>query len=263
MSKPLNNFVFFGGRIFGYRCLKVLLELNLRPAIVVVNTDEKRKPPDKSTSILKLALDEGLSIMDFKQLVSKNGLKTLKVLSPSVGFCAFFPRIIPTSVFHLFKLGITNIHFSLLPEHRGQFPTVYAIFEGQNKTGVTLHWINEEVDLGDIILQETIKITYADTGKSLFTKCLEKGVDCFERQISFYKHNSWPESQIQNKLKASKSPVRIHLPNEGKINWSWSGERIRNFIRAMTFPPYDIAEFSIGNNCYEIRSKNNQGNKPN
>lgn len=256
MSKPLNNFVFFGGRILGYLCLNLLVEAGLRPAIVVINPDDTGEGSEQSPSLLKLAQDKGLSVMDFKQLVSENGQKVLKDLSPSVGFCAFFSRLLPASVIQLFHIGITNLHFSLLPEYRGQYPTVYAIFEGRKKTGVTLQWINEKADLGDIILQETIEISNTDTGRSLFMKCLEKAVDFFERQICFYKDHSWPDPQVQDPGKAALSPVRMHLPNRGEIDWCWSGDQIRNFIRAMSYPPHSVAEFSIGDTRFEIRHQN-------
>ena len=196
-----------------------------------------------------------LLVMQLKQITSEEGLNILKELSPSVGFCAFFSRLIPISVIKTFKLGITNIHFSLLPEYRGQYPTVYAIFEGKNETGVTLHWINDQADLGDIILQERIEISNSDTGYALFLKCLDKATYIFERQISFYNNHSWPASKVQDINKSTCSPVRKNLPNNGQINWNWEGKKIRNFIRAMSFPPHIIAEFSIGDTRFEIRHK--------
>jgi len=252
MLKPENNFVFFGGNILGFRCLKLLINANLHPSLVVVNPDDKGEHSDHLPSVLKLSNENGLSVIGLKQLLSKDGINKLKTISPSVGFCAFFSRLIPKSVIQNFDLGITNLHFSLLPELRGQYPTVYAIFEGRKETGVTLHWINEEVDLGDIILQEKVKILHTETGYSLFNKCLDIAENLFKKQIIYFQKNSWPEKRSQDLAKAALSPIRKQLPNDGKIDWNWNGKQIRNFIRAMSYPPHTIAKFSIGEKKFEI-----------
>ena len=255
MLKRTNNLVFFGGRILGYQCLHLLLASDLKPALVVINPDDNGEDSENTPSLKKLAEENDILVKRLKQLTSEKGLKFLKSLSPSVGFCAFFSRIIPSSVIKNFDLGITNLHYSLLPEYRGQYPTVYAIFEGKKETGVTLHWISDQTDLGDIILQEKIKISTSDTGYSLFMKCLSKATIFFEKQIRFYSDNTWPVSIAQDREKAKNSPLRKNLPNNGQINWNWKGNKIRNFIRAMYFPPHNIAEFSIGNTNFEIRHK--------
>ena len=221
--------------------------------MVVVNPDDTGHDSAHSPSLLRLARTEGLEAIGFTQLVSDEGRRRLKALSPSVGFCAFFSRLLPASVIQLFDLGITNLHFSLLPEYRGQYPTVHAIFEGRTQTGVTLHWINEAADLGDVILQETVEISDTDTGRSLFGKCFLKATDIFERQLGFHSEGSWPVPRPQDRDAAACSPVRMDLPNHGQIDWSWSGTQIRNFIRAMSFPPHSVAEFSVGDTRFEIR----------
>lgn len=71
------------------------------------------------------------------------------------------------------KMGCINIHFGMLPKYRGIQPIMHAILNGENEFGVTVHYIDEKLDSGDIIMQEKIKITEKDTLDTLYPKAFE------------------------------------------------------------------------------------------
>ncbi len=131
------------------------------------------------------------------------------------------------------RLFALNIHGSLLPKYRGRTPHVWAIINGENKTGITVHKIDEGVDTGDILLQKEINIEEKDTGNDILQKynliypeLVEESIKLvIKNKANFYK---------QNNLKATYFGKRT--PNDGEINWNWSKERIYNWVRAQASP---------------------------
>lgn len=136
-----------------------------------------------------------------------------------------------------------NIHGSLLPKYRGRTPHVWSIINNETYTGVTAHIINENCDTGPIVKQEKIKITEFDTGATL----LGKFSPVYMRMISellYEAEEGLIVAKEQDETKATYFNKRT--PDDGKINWSWHKERIRNWIRAQAYP-YPGA-FSVVNN---------------
>ena len=81
----------------------------------------------------------------------------IKKLSPDIIIVSSFNQIIPKPIISIPKLGVINIHPSLLPKYRGATPTVWALMNGEKETGVTIHFIEDErIDNGNIITQSRL-----------------------------------------------------------------------------------------------------------
>lgn len=137
-----------------------------------------------------------------------------------------------------------NFHGSLLPKYRGRTPHVWAIINGENQTGITAHIIDEGCDTGDIILQQKIPITSNMTGNDILKKFRNLYPGIVEKII---------EKAAAHKMTAYKQDhskatfFGKRTPEDGMINWEWSKERIRNWVRAQSHP-YPGA-FSFHNNA--------------
>jgi methionyl-tRNA formyltransferase len=244
------SILFFGGSILGCRSLKALLEEGLPPVLVITNPEDRGIDEPMRPSVQKLALELGLSQMGFKEFV-KEGYKNIS--PPSIGFSAFCSRIIPLHIIQFCQKGITNLHFSLLPKYRGQFPTVYAIFNGDKETGVTLHWIDPGTDSGAIIEQTRVPIVCHETGESLFNQCLDAAVGLFRTQLGYLKRDAWPSPISQDPVSVNQNPIHFELPNQGAVDWNWSGEKIHNFLRALYHSAYPMPQLRIGDKLFELR----------
>lgn len=126
-----------------------------------------------------------------------------------------------------------NIHGSLLPKYRGRTPHVWAIINGENETGITAHLIAEGVDRGAIVKQIKIPIREQDKGVDILTKFQVLYPKLIDSVLSDIKENRI-ELITQDETKATYFGKRT--PADGKINWEWSKERIRNWIRAQSKP---------------------------
>jgi methionyl-tRNA formyltransferase len=236
--------IFIGGKQLGVNCLKGLLKLNIRPELVMGNPDDQGEDNTLHDSLLKQAGLENLKTVPEKKLSDPEIISSFNQIQPEIIFCIGGIRLIPKEILEIPKLGCINIHPALLPKYRGRYSTVHAIFNGESHTGVTLHWMDEGIDSGPIIFQETIDIEPNDTAKTLWEKFTVKGESLFKAFLELWLSGNTIPSKTQDESQATYYPKG--LPNGGEIDWSWSGEKIRNFIRAMTFEPFPPPQFKIG-----------------
>ena len=237
--------VFIGGKQIGKNCLELLLKYKIKPALVIGNKDDMGEDDQIHESVIKFAKNSGLKIIDNKPVKDPEVIKMIKNISPEIIFSIGGMQIIPKEVINTPKLGVLNIHPALLPKYRGRYSTVHAIFNGEKETGVTAHWMDEGIDTGSIIMQKSYPIEDNDTAKEVYNKFTEIGTTLFEDFLKLWISEKKIKATPQDESQATYYPKG--LPNNGKIDWKWNGEQIRNFIRAMTFEPYPPVDFNLGN----------------
>jgi methionyl-tRNA formyltransferase len=126
-----------------------------------------------------------------------------------------------------------NIHGSLLPKYRGRTPHVWAIINNEVETGITAHVIDEGCDTGDIIRQMKIIIDNEDTGASILQKYKDLYITLVENVLLDYSDGTIVFTR-QDESKATYFGKRT--PDDGRIDWNWSVERIINWVRAQAYP---------------------------
>jgi methionyl-tRNA formyltransferase len=126
-----------------------------------------------------------------------------------------------------------NIHGSLLPKYRGRTPHVWAIINNEKETGITAHKIDRDCDTGDIIRQIKIEIEENDTGASILAKYESLYLSLIESVLSDIKSNK-VNAVRQDHTMATYFGKRT--PEDGRIDWNWQKERIRNWVRAQADP---------------------------
>ena len=165
--------------------------------------------------------------------------------------------IIESDLIGIPKKYAINIHGSLLPKYRGRTPHVWAIINGEFETGITAHLIDKDVDAGDIIRQLKVPIHRDDTGASilnkfgkLYPKFIEMVLsDVLSDNLSFTKQDNTIATYFGKRT-----------PKDGRINWNWCKERIRNWIRAQAKPYPGAFTFYNNNKIIVHRAEfNNHG----
>jgi len=126
-----------------------------------------------------------------------------------------------------------NIHGSLLPKYRGRTPHVWAIINGENKAGITAHIIDSGCDTGKIIRQIEIPIELDDTGSTMLDKYNEEYYPLVKRILRDVDDN---QLNLREQNEAEATFFGKRTPTDGEIDWSWTKERIRNWVRAQANP---------------------------
>lgn len=240
----LRTNVFIGGKQIGVNCLRELLRKNVPPALVIVNLDDVGEDTWHE-SLFRIACSYGLPTISGKKVRDTDVVDKIRKLQPEIIFAIGGMQIIPKDVLKIPALGCLNIHPALLPKYRGRFSTAHAIFNGEEYSGATLHWMDEGLDSGPIIMQKKVRIEEDDTGRTLYDKVLnDAGGKLFSHFLDLWLSGEEIKSIPQNENQATYYPK--DLPGGGKIDWSWDGKKINRFIRAMTFPPFPPPSFAIG-----------------
>lgn len=141
------------------------------------------------------------------------------------------------------KFGIVNLHPAPLPEYRGCNSYAHAIMNGDKYYRVSLHYVNEGIDNGPVVGQNTIKILDSDTGFSLYEKAQTSALGLFKEHansiIADAKKGEKYPSRKQDESKA-KYYKRDSLSNK-EAHLSWEAKKLINFVRALDFPPFEPA----------------------
>lgn len=161
--------VFMGTPVFGIPVLEALLK-HYKIKAVVTQPDKKSGRDGKVliSPIKRLANDNTLLVVQPENL--KEQYDEVLSLEPDLIITCAYGQILPKEIIDYPRLGVVNIHASLLPKLRGAAPIHHAIIDGYNKTGITLMYSDTKMDEGDIIYQRQIEITNEETASSLHDK---------------------------------------------------------------------------------------------
>ncbi len=161
--------VFMGTPEFAVPILEALIE-NTNVILVVTQPDKEvgRKREIKFSPIKEVALKNNIEV--FQPIKIRNDYNHILDLKPDIIITCAYGQIIPSELLYKPKYKAINVHASLLPKLRGGAPIHHAIIDGYDKTGITIMYMNEHMDEGDIISQEEIKILDTDNVGTLHDK---------------------------------------------------------------------------------------------
>ena len=170
------NIVFMGTPDFSVPVLKMLIE-NTNVLLVVTQPD-KIVGKDKTVSfnpVKKLALEENIPV--FQPMRIRKDFEKLKNLDIDLIVTCAYGQIIPKEVLDMPKYGCINVHASILPKYRGAAPIQWCLFNNDDVTGVTIMYMDEGMDTGDIIKIKEIPILDSDNVGTLHDKLSKLGCD--------------------------------------------------------------------------------------
>jgi methionyl-tRNA formyltransferase len=180
--------------------------------------------------VVELARERGIPLLQPQRLKDPEVVSWVQERKPDLITVVAYGRIIPPEIFQLPPLGTINVHPSLLPRHRGPSPIPFAILCGDTETGVTVMYLSEEMDAGDILLQRRIPIDPEDTARTLEGKLAQLGARALLEAIALIREGRAPRIP-QDPAKAT--VTRKLVKEDGRIDWSRPGEWICRLVRAM------------------------------
>ncbi len=227
-SRP--RIVVFAYSEVGHACLKALLDRGENVVCVYTHEDN----PDESLwfpSVAKLAAEHSLLVRT--EELSGADRPPFSSHRPDLIFSFYYRNLIPKSILDLAPLGAFNMHGSLLPRYRGRAPINWAVLNGEEKTGATLHAMVEKADAGDIVDQEAVDIGPDDTAATVQSRVTKAAVTVLVRQLENLKSGRAPRIP-QDSSKATVFGRR--RPEDGSINWNWPAKRVHDLVRAVSRP---------------------------
>jgi methionyl-tRNA formyltransferase len=183
--------------------------------------------PLLNPSTIQLAWQHDIPVYEVGQLRHAQTLSTLAVLAPDVAFVSCFSKRIPKILLDLPTHGFLNLHPSLLPAYRGPQPLFWCFQQGETNTGVTLHFMDEGFDTGDIAFQEHIPFADGLSGDEADLLCGERGGVMMVQTLKQLSVGTLPRQPQGATFTYHPSPTAADF----RIPTSWSARRAFNFMR--------------------------------
>ena len=168
--------IYMGTPEFSATVLKGLIE-NYKIRAIVTQPDKKvgREQKELSPPVKQVGIDNTILVLQPNKIMDE--YQPLKDMEPDLIITCAYGKILPREILELPRLGCINVHASLLPKLRGGAPIHRAIINGYTKTGVTIMYMDEKMDEGDMISQKETEITETETAETLHDKLSVIGRD--------------------------------------------------------------------------------------
>ncbi len=160
-------------------------------------------------------------------------VERIRALAPEIMFSFYYRHMISPAILAIPAQGALNLHGSLLPHYRGRAPVNWAILKGEQQTGVTLHYMVEKPDAGEIVAQRAVPIAFEDTARAVYAKLEGAARELLDDALPKIKTGT--HDRLPNRIEDG-SYFGGRRPQDGHIDWSGPAERIYNLIRAVTHP---------------------------
>lgn len=234
------NIVFMGTPDFSVPVLKMLIENT--NVIMVVTQPDKIVGKDKTVSfspVKKLAIEENIPV--FQPIRIRKDFEELKNLDIDLIVTCAYGQIIPKEILDMPKYGCINVHASILPKYRGSAPIQWCLFNNDDVTGVTIMYMDEGMDTGDIIKIKEIPILVSDNVGTLHDKLSVVGRDLLFDVLPtiFDKSNA----RIKQGDNYTMAPM-IKREDE-RLNFNEEGKKIIGKIKGLN--PWPLANIIINN----------------
>ncbi|MGD7043632.1 methionyl-tRNA formyltransferase [Jeotgalibacillus proteolyticus] len=230
--------IFMGTPDFSVPILNQLIEDKMDVIAVVTQPDRPsgRKKIMTPPPVKVEALSRNIPVIQPEKLKGSEELQRIVSLEPDIIVTAAFGQLLPPELLAAPKLGCINVHASLLPELRGGAPIHHAIMQGKKETGITIMYMAEKLDAGDIISQIKVEITEQDNVATLHDKLSRAGADLLSQTLPSIAEQS-AERREQNHAEATFA-WNIKREEE-QIDWTRSQTEIYNQIRGLY--PWPVA----------------------
>lgn len=240
--------LFFGNVGVSRRCLEEIILTRNVNITGVCCSKELSAWRSNEYSVYEYCKQNNLPIFEMEELHDINF---------DVGFSVRYNRLIPKRLIDNSKFGIFNIHGGILPEYRGPYSDIHSIINGEKEYGVTLHFIDEGADTGDIVDILKIPIEPNDTGMSLHRKSEQLCFDILQRNIDTIlagQAKGTPQTSYIKSGHICREYKKIDCRNIKNIGFmDLNSDKALRIIRAFDDPTHEPAYTIINGNRVFLR----------
>jgi methionyl-tRNA formyltransferase len=243
--------VFIGTGEIGLPALDALLNSEDELVGVVTQPDKPvgREQRIEPTPVKAVIAKTTIPILQPTRIKDQSSIAAIRAFKPDVIVVMAYGQILPPDVLTIPRVACLNLHASLLPHWRGAAPIQAAIAAADRETGITVMYMDEGLDTGDILLQQKIEIRPEETGGSLHDRLAQAAPGALIESLRLLVVGNAPRIP-QDNTHATYAPKLKR--EDGQINWSESAEVIERKIRA--FNPWPGAFMKLNDQKLKIFS---------
>lgn len=232
--------IFMGTPEFAVASLDALVKAGCNIVAVITAPDKPggRGMQLQQSAVKKYAVENSLHVLQPEKLKNPDFLEELRSLKADLQIVVAF-RMLPEVVWNMPPMGSVNLHGSLLPEYRGAAPINWAVINGEKETGVTTFKLKQEIDTGDILLQESFPIAEEDDAGAVHDRMKDMGAALLLKTIK-----GLADGSIKDRPQATGNNQTVkHAPKifteTCKIDFEKTTAEVYNLIRGLS--PYPAA----------------------
>ena len=225
--------VYLGSPDFAVLPLRKMVEAGYEIAAVYTQPDRARGKRGKEllpTPVKAAALEMGLTVHTPARINEPEVLAQMAAYEPDLIVVVAFGQLLKKELLDIPALGCVNIHGSLLPEYRGAAPIQRAVMDGKKESGVTIMYLDEGMDSGDMILKQVIPFDPDETFGTLHDKLQDAGAELLMQALPMIQQGTAPR-QPQDHSKATFA-AKISRDEE-QVDWSWDADRFHARVRGL------------------------------
>ncbi len=239
--------------------LKALLKHSFEIIAVCTHRDH----PEETIwfdSVAELASEHRIPVFAPTDINHSLWVERIRELNPDILFSFYYRNLIHRPILDIPKAGCLNLHGSLLPKYRGRAPINWVLVNGEQETGVTLHYMTPHADDGDIVAQKKIAISNEDTALTLHRKVAQAAEKLLDEILPHIQDGTAlriPQEHGKATYFGGRQPV------DGEIDWFKTAREVRNLVRAVTKPFPGAFSFIGERKCFiwEAREADLEGGK--
>ena len=254
MNPADTRIVFMGTPPFAVASLDALVKAGFTICAVVTAPDKPagRGLQLQQSAVKKYAVENNLPVLQPIKLKDPAFTNALEALNANVFVVVAF-RMLPEIVWNMPPMGTINVHGSLLPSYRGAAPINWAVINGEKETGVTTFKLKAAIDTGNILLQDKLPITEADTAGTIHDKMMVLGAHLLVTTLHGIINNTLAEKDQEEIINNDPNLLK-HAPKifteTCTINWNNTSESIFNLIRGLS--PFPGALTKLDDKIFKI-----------
>ena len=232
--------LFMGTPDFSVASLRRLVEDGHTVCGVFTQPDKPKNRGHKLSfsPVKEYALSQGLAVYQPQKMRDGTALSIVRELSPELIVTAAYGKILPEEILQVPPLGAINVHGSLLPKYRGAAPVNQAILDGAEETGITIMYMDKEMDTGDMILQRATPIEDTEDAQSLMDRLALIGAEALSEAVSSLAAGTVSRTPQGEGASYTEKLTRDRSP----IDWSRSARAIDCQVRGLIPWPCALAE---------------------
>jgi len=237
----------------GYKIVEYLTESSHQISFLILDDNDRGGFNSKIKSLFN-------NVNIPEKIYNQNDLKDEKFLDkisktePKIGILAWWPYILKGRILSIPKLGWLNTHPSFLPFNKGKHPNFWCLVD-QTPCGVSLQFIDEGIDTGNIIVREEIEISWEDTGKSIYEKSREAMIELVKKTLDDILENKIDQIKQTPDMGTYHNSKEIDSASKIDLDKNYTARQLFNIIRARMFSPYPTAYFFDDGKKYSVEIK--------
>ena len=219
--------------MFQYCVRAILKDPTVRIPVIFTWSEKVAHRMSRFVLLDSFSRETGIPLVKVESMNDSISIHRLKEFKPDLVFVDGWSEKLLPELLESAKDSFICIHPSLLPKGRGGATLNWALIRGEKEWGITLFYLANEIDKGDMIDQERFVIEERDDIQTLFDKAATAAMDLLERAIPLLREGRGERSSQQEDLATF---FRRRKPEQGRIDWDCSSDEVYNLIRAVTRP---------------------------